>query len=708
MGNISKWKSFLSSFRKAVVPFTSQGKGIKKHRPGLPGRSFHMLCILGLALGACTASPATVPTGTPALAGATEENFPGVIGWEADKDGVIASYDGSFYVRDGRNERFRFGIFNNPASLKWYNNEGYLPCLVTEFERDGATVRISNFGDQVTLNGNDYAVIYSRVAITNHNPDSLSLDPAPSAGLIPLTGNPVIVPAGQTVFHDYVTAADRFGNSYAWPSDADLAGAGSWDQHYTHMQDYWNSRLGSIVNITSLPDVRLINAYKAGFIYTHIIRDGIDLHVGENGYDSVFDHDSVGILTTLFSLGDFTNARPLLDALQAQTSYKDAMYKNSWVWALYLLKTGDTAFVQDHFAAIQTNTHQIESDRTGPDGILGMTNDIDANGYWTVDDASALFGLTTYRYLADRLGHQDEAAWAKSLYDSLLASVNTKLQHTMDSNGINYLPCDLTQPNTANRCKDPQDANWASMLLFGRWYWDGYLWGAEQNGPLLDNIDATFAYGFDRLTGSLPVHTYGAFPGYSTGYNAGYGRSGLRGTQYRTEAILDYQFMLDNTQSSPFGWWENIRTPEAMAWEGTHPASGAGACPHMWGQSFATSGLLDSLIVEKSDGTLLVGRGVPTAWVADGQVIELSNYPISGNRRVGMRIEGLPGNQVRLTLTGDAPAGKVVFYLPVFIGNILSATAGTVDDTTGEVTIEPGTTILTVTLVAFPAVTANP
>ena len=185
MGNISKWKSFLSSFRKAVVPFTSQGKGIKKHRPGLPGRSFHMLCILGLVLGACTASPATVPTGTPALAGATEENFPGVIGWEADKDGVIASYDGSFYVRDGRNERFQFGIFNNPASLKWYNNEGYLPCLVTEFERDGATVRISNFGDQVTLNGNDYAVIYSRVAITNHNPDSLSLDPAPSAGLKP-------------------------------------------------------------------------------------------------------------------------------------------------------------------------------------------------------------------------------------------------------------------------------------------------------------------------------------------------------------------------------------------------------------------------------------------------------------------------------------------------------------------------------------------
>ncbi len=625
----------------------------------------------------------------------------GVIGWEADKDGVIAYYNGSFYVRDGRNQPFQFGIFNHPASLKWYNSEGYLPSLVTEFERDGATVRITNFGDQVTLNGRAYVVIYSRVSITNPGSLSLSLDPAPSAGLTPLTENSIVVPAGGMVTHDYAVAADRFGNSYAWPSQAALEGAGSWDQHYAHMKDYWNSRLSSIVDITRLPDPRLINAYKAGFIYTQIIRDGNDLHVGENGYDSVFDHDSVGILTTLFSLGDFADAKLLLNSLQAHTQYEDARYKNSWVWALYLLKTGDTAFVQGNFAAIRANTHHIQTDRSGPDGILGVTNDIDANGYWTVDDASALFGLTTYRYLAERLGQTGEAAWAKSLYDSLLASVNQKLEQTMAGSGIDYIPCDLTQPNTANRCNQPADANWASMLLFGRWSWDGYLWGAEQSGPLLDNIDATYAYGFDRLKDSLPAHTYGGYPGYSTGYNAGYGRGGLRGIKYRSEAILDYQFMLDNTQSSPFGWWENIQAPHSVAWEGIHPADGGGSCPHMWGQSFATAGLLDSLIVEKSDGTVLVGRGIPNAWVADGQVIELSNYPISGNKRMGIRIEGLAENQVHLTLTGENPAGKVVFNLPAFIDNIRSVTTGSVDNAAGEVTLEPGTTDVTVTLTSL-------
>jgi hypothetical protein len=625
-----------------------------------------------------------------------DENFPGLIGWEADKDGVIAYYNGSFYVRDGKETCYGFGIYNSPQTLKWYNNEGYLPALVTEFERDNATIQVINFADKVTLNRRDYVVVYSRVAVSNHGKDAVNLAPAPSQGLVALTQTGLTVQPGQTANHDYAVAADRFGKNYRWPSDEDLAAAGGWDEHYTHMKDYWNYRLSGIVNITRLPDERLINAYKAGFIYTHIIRDGDDIHVGENGYDMVFDHDSLGILTTLFTLGDYTYARPLLDALQAQLQYDDARYKNSWVWALYLMKTGDVDFVQKHFNDIKSNTHQIEKDLTGPGGIVKMTNDIDANGYWTIDDAAALFGLTTYQYLTNRLGKANETEWAKRLYDRLLTAVNNTLQQTMNNSGIDYLPCALTEPNDDNRCREPKDANWASMLLFGRWYWEGYLWGADQHGPMLDSINATYTYGFDRLKDILPAHTYGGYPGYSTGYNAGYGRSGLRGTQYRAEAIEDYLFMLDNTQSSPFGWWENIGDPGTTPWEGNHPSNGGGACPHMWGQSFATAGLLDSLIVEKSDGTVLVGRGIPNDWIAEGQVIELSNYPLSNNKRIGIKVEGMSGNQVKLSLTGDMPDGKVVFNLPIFIENIRTSSAGEVDNDSGTVTLDSTTTSVTV------------
>jgi hypothetical protein len=158
--------------------------------------------------------------------------------------------------------------------------------------------------------------------------------------------------------------------------------------------------------------------------------------------------------------------------------------------------------------------------------------------------------------------------------------------------------------------------------------------------------------------------------------------------------------MLDNTQSSPFGWWENIGDPGSNRWEGTHPSGGGGSCPHMWGQSFATAGLLDSLIAEKSDGTLLVGRGVPDEWVMEGQVIELSNYPLSNNRRIGIKVEGLADNQVRLSLMGDFPAGKVVFNLPIFINNIHTTTAGVIDNRLGTVTLNSNVTSVIVEMVS--------
>jgi hypothetical protein len=122
----------------------------------------------------------------------------------------------------------------------------------------------------------------------------------------------------------------------------------------------------------------------------------------------------------------------------------------------------------------------------------------------------------------------------------------------------------------------------------------------------------------------------------------------------------------------------------------------------MWGQSFATAGLLDSLIAEMSDGTMLVGRGVPDDWITEGKVIELSNYPIAGNQRMGLKVEGLPNNQVRLTLTEDRPDGQIVFNLPVFINNIRSATAGVVDKDLGTLTLDSGISTVTVELASSP------
>ena len=91
---------------------------------------------------------------------------------------------------------------------------------------------------------------------------------------------------------------------------------------------------------------------------------------------------------------------------------------------------------------------------------MEATDDIDTQGYWTTDDYEALLGLAAYDYVATTLGDSAEAAWASSQYAGLLAATDAVLNQTIADGHLDYLPCSLVQPNTANRCDNPRDANW--------------------------------------------------------------------------------------------------------------------------------------------------------------------------------------------------------------------------------------------------------
>ncbi len=468
------------------------------------------------------------------------------------------------------------------------------------------------------------------------------------------------------------------------------------------MKTYWDNKFSEIVNIVSLPDPVLINAYKAGYIYTHIVKDAYNLNVGENGYDRVWDHDSIGIIITLFTLGDFSNARTLLDHIAAVTQYDDAKYKYSWPYAFYLLKTDDVNFVASRFDSLKKYAHTIANDRTGPDGIIKMTNDIDSNGYWTVDNWSAMMGLLAYKYVCQRLGEKEELSWAENEYNDLLRCVDDKLTETITANNLNYIPVSMVQSNDKNRCRLPKDANWAAQFLFGRWAWDGYLFNGGQYGVNLTMIDDTYDYGFGRLEGLLPPHDFGGYPHgfYCSCYNAGYGSAALRGERYRSEGIYAYKMMIESAMTGPFSWWEGILNPKNTSWEGVHPKYGNGASPHMWGQSVCTKVLIDSLIAEKIDGKVIIGRGIPEEWIGNSQVIELNNYSISGNRRMGVRIQGYP-DRVVITFTGDSPVNEILIDLPVFLTRLKGATTGNVDFQSGRVTVSPDTKSVTVYLASM-------
>jgi hypothetical protein len=155
---------------------------------------------------------------------------------------------GSFYVQDGINKAFGFGIYSGTAT-KWVDADGYLPAQITTFHRQGATIAITEFADQVMLGGNACVAVYSRVAVTNPTNRAIAANPDPSASLINLSTAPTTVKAHRSVVHDYVLAVDRFGNLDPWPSAQALVGAGNFDQHFAHMRTFWNSQLAQIAQV---------------------------------------------------------------------------------------------------------------------------------------------------------------------------------------------------------------------------------------------------------------------------------------------------------------------------------------------------------------------------------------------------------------------------------------------------------------------------
>lgn len=515
---------------------------------------------------------------------------------------------------------------------------------------------------------------------------------------------------------DYAIGADRFGGTYDYPESDKIAAQGGYDENYATMKQYWNDRLAPLTEL-NLPDEQLVNAYKAGFIYTLIIRDDVngkkELHVGENGYDIMYDHDTIGIVASLLTEGDFTYAKEYLATLPAQLQYDDAKWKYSWPYALYLSKTGDYDFIREKFDTIKKHTHNVETDRIDDgEGIIKKTNAIDSNGYWLIDNWAALAGLTTYQYLCDEMHdkygeelYQTESQWAQEEYDSLLAVVEKTQKAMRDTYDYPYLSIDMNVPTEDSARGDVRDGNWASMFLFGRWGWDGYLFGAEQEGSeMIGLIDDTYAHGFERREEvSDTIYNFGGYPHgyYSSAYNAGYGSTALRGEEYRDAGIKAYQFMIQNAMSGPFGWWEGVDyQSDDSPWDVAHAKGGGGSCQHMWGQSTASKVLIDALIAEKINDKIIIGRGVPKEWITANQTFSVSNHVVEQGKKVGYAVQTSPdGKEVTITFTGDQTTIPFSVELINFKNNIASVSGNfEFDQEAGIVTVPAGTKSVTVTL----------
>jgi hypothetical protein len=700
-----------------------------------------------------------------------------ILGWDRNTYAPITYLSGSFFARgvpatfaQGSTTfcgaMYSFGVYTfglpsgqaPPAgSVQWTMDSGYLPALTTSFSRSGLGVSIKNFADQVTIGGGSFELVYSRVSLTNTGSAAVTVDPGASGpNRATLTSPSDTLQPGQSANHDYVVAVDNFGSGQALPSAATLtSSAPTFDTAYAHMTNHWNTWLATapvfqLPNLTlpntnnlANPGTAMANAYKATFVYTRIIQVGDAPFSGANNYDWVLDHDIPGILVNRFAQGDFTDAQNLLlDGRiaeqvnfneQGANWYFDGIWKTPWAWAVYLARTNDTAFVSQFFHDDATGTspwgpslftmfHTIYPGQLSG-GFLKASFDNDSTGTWLFDDYSALMGLASYKYIATRIGNAAEATFADQQMTSLLNATNAAVAANQSANNFNWLPCEVNQPNTANRCNNATDANWGGNSFFGQNGWDAFLMGAALNGPLGDPtmIDNTYDMGYGRLQGVLPFPTTGAFNGFSTAYLTSYGSGGLMSDRHRDLALTDYAWQIATTTGGPNAWWEaNGSAPSASnPWAGSHAAPEFGAIPYAWPQSAQGLALLEAIAADGLAATpsgsaftysrpLWIGRGIPDAWLQPGQTIGVSNVTTSFDASTGARSTyGVsmavtkPAAQrvVTVTLSGTLPGGPVLVQLPQFLTvGVAAVTGGTFNASSGTVVLTPGTTQVAITL----------
>lgn len=620
----------------------------------------------------------------------------GVFGCEEDKWSPLVYADGSIRILPyGENEPYiliDYG-YTPTSQISWVLAEGYLPCHNIEYDSGTLHVKIEHVADTVSWCGARFEAAYSRVTVKNRGTGNAKLLSVP-AGLTLLSGDEAasVLAPGKKSVREYAVFCDRLGDEeQIYPEPEVLKRSGCFDTHYRRMKKYWKKRLEGIVSL-ELPDGELVNAYKAGYIYTLIVKDHSDLWVGVNNYHTTFSHDSVGIMQGLFTLGDMKYAKDYIEAFaDSEVEYPDGFWKIPWVYAVYMLKTGDEAYIRENFGVIKEWTHKIGDGLDADEGIMAKTFAIDSLGYWTIDDESAMMGLIAYIRICERLGEDEEKLWANGLYKTILDNTNRLIEKTQAERGIKYIPiCPMTSNDLTPR-SDPRDANWASMFLFGRWNWDGYLFGAPQYGVLKDCVDATYEWGIEnRREVSDSPYCFGGYPhGYScSAYNAGYGSAALSGERYRDMGIRAYRYMLDRAQTAPYSFWEGITINDEAEriWDKSPVVAGGGSCPHMWGQSTGTKVLVDSVVALKYDGSLVVGRGLPAEWTEDGQKVAAKNFLAANGQRVDVSVEAHDG-VIDVEVSGDIP---YTAQLPAFVGRIKSAQGCEFDRGAGIVYVPSG------------------
>jgi hypothetical protein len=434
----------------------------------------------------------------------------------------------------------------------------------------------------------------------------------------------------------------------------------------TYGEAPWAAMLGDLRVEMPRIAARHLDVWRSNVAYILVNRDRAGIQPGSRNYERSWIRDGSLTGAALLRAGRVREVREFIEwyaGYLPETGYIPCIVDwrgpeptpqhdahGQWIFAIaeYFRFTGDLEFVRELYPTVRRTVaflDRLRNERRTPEfqtpekrmfyGIVpeSMSHEGYAakpmHSYW--DNFFVVKGLKDAAFLARALGETADAqAWEafrkefqRDFYNSVMLS--------MERHGIDFFP----------GCAELGDFDATSTSI-------GLYPCGEYDAMPQEARDATF----DRYWRFFAARRDGAEPWTAyTPYELRVINTFLiLGRPEEAHALIDY-FM---GHLRPQGWnhwaevvWEDPRIPRFI-----------GDMPHTWVGSEWVKALRNLFVMEREDGSLMVGKGVPAAWCVEGEPVVWSGLPTYGGR-LGLRWE-TRGGKVEVSATGPEALRGVI------------------------------------------------
>jgi hypothetical protein len=437
----------------------------------------------------------------------------------------------------------------------------------------------------------------------------------------------------------------------------------------------WQPVLGRVEIVVPPEGDRIVRTLKSTLAYILINRDGLALRPGSRTYARSWIRDGAITSSALLEMGFTTEVQEFLRwfaGFQAadgripccidrrgpdQVTENDSPGAFIFTVAEYYRFTHDVGFVADmwphvakavDYMAAQRRRRMTDDFRT-PDklafyGLLPESISHEGyaghpvHSYW--DDFFGLRGLKDAADLAVVVGDEEHATKFAALRDAFRESLYASIGRTLANHGIDYIPGSV-------ELGDLDPTSTAIAIAPG-----GELANLPQPA-LSQTFERYWAEFTKRRAGESDSEAYTPYELRNVGAFIQLGQKD------RALALLDY--LVGDQRPSGWNEWAEV------AWRDPTAPRFIGDMPHTWvGSEFIRSARSLFAYERESDRALVIGAGLPAAWVTKEPGVTVKRLPTYyGVLNMSLRAEG--ADAVRVKIGGDltVPPGKIVVQSPL-------------------------------------------